>query len=318
MVKNIYKNIKNNASIIAALAVGIFFAYTAFVGAVTTRSPGALLQVGDVTSSIIRDNTITGSDVNKSTTITLTKIIAGAINATNTPNYLLGDTGIGTGTPKARLHIQGKGTTTEVALRIDDSTGTTTLTVLDNGNVGIGTSTPKTQLELTGKLTVGAAGIGFNDGTTQTTAPAAVPIGTVATYASSTPPTGWLNADGSSLLRAGTYANLFAVIGTTYGSADGSHFYIPNLTGKVAVGQKTTDIMFDVMGETGGATSTQMTTAQMPKHTHVMPNTNGNQAAGDAGSTNGSFSNGTTGETGGNELHPNMDPYIVLNYIIKY
>jgi microcystin-dependent protein len=48
-------------------------------------------------------------------------------------------------------------------------------------------------------------------------------------FAGSTCPTGSILADGSSLLRAGKYANLYSAIGTTWGSADGSHFTLPNL-----------------------------------------------------------------------------------------
>lgn len=47
------------------------------------------------------------------------------------------------------------------------------------------------------------------------------PVGTVAHYAGATPPTGWLVRDGSAISRT-TYSSLFAVIGTTYGSGDGS------------------------------------------------------------------------------------------------
>ena len=47
-----------------------------------------------------------------------------------------------------------------------------------------------------------------------------------------TPPTGWLEEDGSSLLRVGTYAWLYAVIGTRYGAVDGAHFNLPDRRGR--------------------------------------------------------------------------------------
>ena len=59
------------------------------------------------------------------------------------------------------------------------------------------------------------------------------PSGQVAMYAMATPPIGWLECDGSSVLRA-TYPNLFAAIGTTYGSADGTHFSLPDARGYFA------------------------------------------------------------------------------------
>lgn len=49
------------------------------------------------------------------------------------------------------------------------------------------------------------------------------PIGAIICWTTVTPPTGWISADGSSLARTGTYAALFAVIGTTFGTVDASH-----------------------------------------------------------------------------------------------
>lgn len=61
------------------------------------------------------------------------------------------------------------------------------------------------------------------------------PTGTILTFAASTAPLGYLECNGASLLRA-NYPPLFAVIGTTYGSADGSHFTIPDLRGQFVRG----------------------------------------------------------------------------------
>ena len=55
--------------------------------------------------------------------------------------------------------------------------------------------------------------------------------GMISPFAMSHAPTGWLYCDGSSILRSGTYANLFSAIGTTWGSADGTHFNVPDLRG---------------------------------------------------------------------------------------
>jgi len=64
----------------------------------------------------------------------------------------------------------------------------------------------------------------------------AVPAGTVISYPAATPPSGYLECDGSSLLRA-TYADLFAVIGVTYGNVDGTHFNLPDYRGRFMRGQ---------------------------------------------------------------------------------
>ena len=59
-----------------------------------------------------------------------------------------------------------------------------------------------------------------------------VPVGAVFHFAASTAPTGYLKADGTAISRT-TYADLFAVVGTTYGSGDGSTtFNLPDLRGE--------------------------------------------------------------------------------------
>jgi microcystin-dependent protein len=67
--------------------------------------------------------------------------------------------------------------------------------------------------------------------TTQVTA-AAVPAGSVMTFAMNAAPTGWLKANGAAVSRT-TYAALFTAIGTTFGSGDGSTtFNLPDLRGE--------------------------------------------------------------------------------------
>ena len=66
--------------------------------------------------------------------------------------------------------------------------------------------------------------------------PTAVPSGTVHLFATTTAPTGYLECDGSNVSRT-TYADLFAVIGTTWGAGDGSStFALPDLRGEFVRG----------------------------------------------------------------------------------
>lgn len=59
-----------------------------------------------------------------------------------------------------------------------------------------------------------------------------VPVGTLTPFASNTIPTGWLKCDGSAVSRT-TYAELFRVIGTTYGAGNNtSTFNLPNFLNK--------------------------------------------------------------------------------------
>lgn len=79
------------------------------------------------------------------------------------------------------------------------------------------------------------------DGTLHAQGGSSRSIGEIAMFASSTIPSNFLPCNGDSLLRTGTYASLFAVIGTTFGSVDSTHFNLPNLTDKfiMGVGAKT-------------------------------------------------------------------------------
>ncbi len=68
---------------------------------------------------------------------------------------------------------------------------------------------------------------------------ASIPPGVIWEWAGVSTPTGWLPCDSASLARAGTYANLYAAIGTTYGAVDGSHFNVPDKRGRVSIGAGT-------------------------------------------------------------------------------
>lgn len=70
-------------------------------------------------------------------------------------------------------------------------------------------------------------------------------IGEVRWFAMSQPPEGWLVCNGAAVGRA-TYPELFAAIGTTYGSGDGSTtFNLPNLMGKVPWGSTSVGTVLD-------------------------------------------------------------------------
>lgn len=154
-----------------------------------------------------------------------------------------------------------------------------------------------------------------------------IPVGTIHTYAGSTAPTGYMICNGSAVSRT-TYSDLFDVIGTTYGNGNGSTtFNIPNLKGKVPIGYDSTDNDFDTLGETGGEKTHTLTTTEMPSHSHQNPHyVVGSNAPGygnweqniGSGSSNAYLASAYSLETGGGQAHNNLQPYIVLNYIIKY
>jgi len=59
-----------------------------------------------------------------------------------------------------------------------------------------------------------------------------VPVGLLGSFPKNSIPTGWVACSGQSLARSGTYAALFAYLGTDFGSASGSHFNVPDYRGE--------------------------------------------------------------------------------------
>lgn len=163
---------------------------------------------------------------------------------------------------------------------------------------------------------------------------ALVPAGLILPYAGgSAPNSEYLICDGSAVSRT-TYATLFTALGgaaSPYGSGDGgSTFNIPDLRGRViaghdiAVGGSLADrltgltggVDSDTMGNTGGAETHTLTIAQMPAHTHTAPGSTAT-LRGDSAAEASSRIDGNTGSTGGGGAHNNVQPTMILNYIIK-
>ena len=146
-------------------------------------------------------------------------------------------------------------------------------------------------------------------------------IGEIIEYAGESIPGGYLVCDGSAVSRT-EYSELFDVIGTIYGSGDGSTtFNLPDLRGRVVTGLNTTNSNFNVLGKTGGEETVTLTIENIPSHAHGTAVTDSSMGA-SAGNT--SMITGyqktdgyPTGATGGNQPHNNLQPYITINYIIR-
>lgn len=172
------------------------------------------------------------------------------------------------------------------------------------------------------------------------------PTGTISMFAGSTAPTGYLLCQGQAVSRT-TYSALFAVIGTTYGSGDGSTtFNLPNLQGRFALGKSSSH----ALASTGGAETVTLSTNEIPAHTHgsksitgkvgqvIVPNSDISHTSdtlyferiddvdypSDASVNNCRrriiHLNATHEHTsvGGGAAHNNMPPYLAMSYIIKF
>lgn len=102
-----------------------------------------------------------------------------------------------------------------------------------------------------------------------TAAALAAPAGAVTAFAGSAAPAGWLLCDGSAVSRT-TYANLFAVTGTTYGAGDGSTtFNLPDLRGRVVAAVDGGAGRITSSNTLGAASGTQAHTHTSAAHTHT-------------------------------------------------
>ena len=171
----------------------------------------------------------------------------------------------------------------------------------------------------------------------------ATPAGAILQFAGSTAPDGWLICNGDTVSRS-TYANLFAAIGEAYGAGNGSTtFKIPDLRGRVPVGAgQGSGLSNRVLAVSGGQQSAALSINQIPAHTHFMfadasvSNNTGFTTAttqvpkeggilGDASqdhkyrmkSTTVAASLGKTSSVGSSSAVGRMQPFLVVNHIIK-
>lgn len=119
-----------------------------------------------------------------------------------------------------------------------------------------------------------------------------VPVGTVIWYAKSTPPTGYLKANGATISRV-TYSELFAVIGTNYGAGDGTTtFTLPDLRGEFIRGWD------DGRGVDSGRAFASSQGQMIQTHTHQYYRNAGTTTAG-SGSDGNTMRNPAFATTGG-------------------
>ena len=153
-------------------------------------------------------------------------------------------------------------------------------------------------------------------------------------------PKGWAFCNGQ-FLRISRYPALFSLLGTAYGGDGRATFGLPDLRGRVPIhyfppisredGRNLTPRSW---GESGGAETTTLTTNQIPSHSHSVvikaleegnsDDPEGKLIAGNGLSSFGSDNSSTlknlkpiiTSNTGANQSHNNMQPFLCVNFCI--
>ena len=178
----------------------------------------------------------------------------------------------------------------------------------------------------------GPTGSTGSTGATGPTGPSGAVPGLILMWGTGSAPTGWVLCDGSAISRT-TFAALFAVIGTTFGTGDGSTtFNVPNMQGKY-VRQDTA-----ALAGTGGAATHDHqidggSTAAMAQITIITgpgPNTQINRQTTGSYTANFQATTGTSNTTsesnsvtsgakviGQTSTASSLPPYINVNHIIK-
>jgi microcystin-dependent protein len=173
-----------------------------------------------------------------------------------------------------------------------------------------------------------------------------VNTGLIVPWSDASLPTGFLECAGAAVSRS-TYSDLFSVIGTTYGSGDGSStFNLPNLEDKVVLGRSPGN----ALASTGGANTvsssgnisssvgnTTLAVPEIPAHSHPSGDTttvtygrNGLGAAISMTITGAPSNPLSTQNEGGGGAHTHnsnvafsgtassvLQPYLTIKYIIK-
>jgi microcystin-dependent protein len=142
-------------------------------------------------------------------------------------------------------------------------------------------------------------------------------------------PRGWSFCAGQ-ILPISSNTALFSLLGTTYGGNGTSTFALPDLRGRVPIHRDTQGLF--PQGDVDGQETVTLTTSTMPQHNHAFngtsstanaPSANNNILASTAAgkfyalaTTPVALAANSVGSIGSGTAHANMQPYLVMNYII--
>lgn len=162
-------------------------------------------------------------------------------------------------------------------------------------------------------------------------------IGDIRLFAGNYAPRGWMLCAGQ-LLSISQYDVVFALIGTSYGGDGVTTFQLPDLRGRLPVGQGNGPGLTPyVLGQAFGAEAVTLVSQQMPSHTHSFCASTANPST-SSSPTNNVFAHSNTDNiytplpatgadpqvmntasvqlAGGTQPHNNIMPTTAINYIM--
>jgi microcystin-dependent protein len=155
-------------------------------------------------------------------------------------------------------------------------------------------------------------------------------IGEVRAVGFTFPPVSWATCNGA-IQSIAENATLFNLIGTTYGGDGQNTFALPDLRGRIPIHMGSNGVSTYVIGQEGGVENVTVTLNQFPAHTHSLMGSSGDASSSLPGNNAlGSNVSAYTGVApsiamnnsmigssgGGSQPHSNLQPYVVLNWII--
>ena len=241
------------------------------------------------------------------------------------------------------------GDVSATSLSFDGQTGGTTKTfntTVSNSFIADKTltTTPQSTDEIIINRTTGSTGVYKITADQFLSSVATPPVGSIMSYGGANAPTGWVLCGGKEISRS-TYASLYAVIGTQFGTpSNASLFKVPDLRGRFPLGAdnmggtsagRVTDMTADNLAGYSGTETKTLISDNLPDHQHDMKSTNNDQFYGIRNITATPSDPAVIvydGPTGSNtaQAMPNsggvdgtvgqsfsvMNPYLTINYII--
>ena len=153
-------------------------------------------------------------------------------------------------------------------------------------------------------------------------------IGEIRMFGGNFAPAGWALCNGQ-VLSISQNSALFSLLGTMYGGDGRSNFALPNLQGRIPLNAGQGSGSNYAQGDVGGSEGVTLVPDQLPQHSHAALGLGANaNLTSPAGGALGQVTNlyhppdeaaaafHSLATSGGGQPHNNLQPYLVVNFII--